>query len=95
MTKVKANTVTATGRVTDKRIVVLQAGWVFIGDYHAAEDSKPAYLTDASNIRIWGTTAGLGEIAMKGPTPSTVLDPVGIVLLDTPANILFTIPCDV
>lgn len=79
----------------DKRIVVLQAGWVFIGQYHAATAATPAYLTDAHNIRVWGTTAGLGEIAMKGPTKETVLDPVGIVLLDTPTNILFTIPCDV
>ena len=79
----------------DKRIVVLQAGWVFIGQYHAAVGTKPAHLTDANNIRVWGTTAGLGEIAIKGPTKDTVLDPVGIVLLDTPTSILFTIPCEV
>ena len=78
----------------DKRIVVLQAGWVFIGNYYPAYGAKPAYLTEAHNIRIWGTTAGLGEIALKGPTSNTVLDPVGIVLLDTPAAILFTIPCE-
>jgi hypothetical protein len=78
----------------NKRIVVLQAGWVFIGNYHAATDTKPAYITDAYNIRKWGTTTGLGEIALNGPTKDTVLDPCGIVLLDTPANVLFTIPCE-
>ena len=86
---------TKVSTTNDKRIVVLQAGWVFIGQYHAATATKPAYLTDANNIRVWGTTAGLGEIAMKGPTSSTILDPVGIVLLDTPTSILFTIPCEV
>ena len=77
----------------DKRIVVIQSGWVFIGNYHAATPEKPAHLTEASNIRSWGTTAGLGEIALHGPTKNTVLHPVGIVLLDSPANILFTIQC--
>ena len=84
---------TKVNTTNDKRIVVLQAGWVFIGQYHAAAGTKPAYLTDAHNIRVWGTTAGLGEIALNGPTSSTVLDPCGIVLLDSPNNILFTIPC--
>ena len=81
----------------NKRIVVLQAGWVFIGNYHAATpepNAKPAYITEAFNIRVWGTTAGLGEIALNGPTKDTALDPCGIVLLDTPANVLFTIPCE-
>lgn len=87
MTKPTTNT------TTDKRIVVLTNAWVFIGNYHPAAGVKPAYLTDASCVRVWGTTAGLGEIAMKGPTPNTVLDPCGIVLLDSPTNILFTIPC--
>jgi hypothetical protein len=31
-------------------------------------------LHNASNIRRWGTTKGLGEIALGGPTKDTVLD---------------------
>ena len=81
-------------QTTDKRIVVLLSGWVFIGEYHAATPDRPAHLTDAANIRTWGTKAGLGEIALKGPTESTVLDPVGIVLFDCPGSVLFTIPCE-
>jgi hypothetical protein len=84
-----------TSKTKDKRIVVLHAGWVFIGNYHAATATKPAHLTDASNIRAWGTVAGLGEIALRGPTKTTVLDPVGIVLLDYPGSVLYTIPCEI
>ena len=79
--------------MSNKTIVVLQAGWVFIGVLHPAKDGKHAFLTEASNIRKWGTTAGLGQIALTGPTENTVLDPCGIVVLDAPQNVLFTIPC--
>ena len=78
----------------DKRIVVLLAGWVFIGDYHPAAGANPAYLTEASNVRKWGTTAGLGELALTGPTRSTVLDPCGVLVLDNPGAVLYTIRCD-
>lgn len=77
----------------DTRIVALSERWVFIGTYHAATDKTPAYLSDASCIREWGTSAGLGEIAMTGPTPKTKLDPCGILVLDNPAAILFTLRC--
>jgi len=77
----------------EKKIVVLTSGWVFIGVWHAAEGTKTAFLTDASNVRAWGTTAGLGELALKGPTDKTVLDPCGIVVFDNPAAVLFTHPC--
>ena len=77
----------------NKRIVVLQAGWVFIGEYHSATDTKPAYLSDASCVRRWGTTAGLGELALNGPTKMTALDPCGILVLDNPQAVLYTIRC--
>ncbi len=56
-----------------KQIVVLQRGWVIVGDVSQEGD----YLTidNASVIRIWGTTKGLGEIAEGGPTDETKLDP--------------------
>lgn len=76
-----------------QHIVVLQAGFVFIGVWHPATKTTPAYITDAANIRKWGTTAGLGEIALHGPTKDTVLDPCGTVVLDSPQALLFTIPC--
>ena len=76
-----------------KVIVALSERWVFIGQYHAATTTAPAYLSDASCVRAWGTTQGLGEIALKGPTKSTVLDPCGVLLLDNAKAVLFSIPC--
>jgi hypothetical protein len=58
------------------RIVVLQRGWVAVGnlDRSSAPQLK---LTDAKIIRRWGTTNGLGQLAENGPTSNTVLDPAG------------------
>ena len=78
-----------------KAIVVVEAGWVLIGEYVAAEGGKPAHMTDAAVIRRWGTTAGLGQIALTGPTNETILDPCGMVVFDNPQAILFVIKCSV
>lgn len=77
---------------TDRRIIALSERWVFIGDYHAATDTTPAHLTDASCIRTWGTTAGLGEIALRGPTAVTVLDPCGTLVIEQ-QNVIFSLLC--
>lgn len=68
-----------------KKIVVLSNGWNLIGNYHP-EDLK---LTQASVIRVWGTTRGLGQIALEGPTSETILDPCGTVLLSESAILFF------
>ena len=62
-----------------KIIIALTSGFVFIGEdvTHPAHTSSRVYLKDASCIRRWGTTQGLGQIALSGPTKDTVLDPVG------------------
>lgn len=39
---------------TTKQIVVLNRGWVVVGNY--SEDGDNCTLTDASVIRVWGTT---------------------------------------
>jgi hypothetical protein len=84
---------TTTPTALDRRIVALSDRWVFIGYYHAATSTGPAYLSEASCIREWGTSAGLGEIALTGPTPKTKLDPCGILVLDNPASVIFSIRC--
>lgn len=56
-----------------KQIVILQRGWVAIGDYSVDKNGE-CQLTDAAIIRAWGTTKGLGEIAEDGPTSSTKID---------------------
>ncbi len=60
----------------DIRILVLQRGWVVVGNY--SESGDECVLTDASVIRRWGTSKGLGEL-VNGPLESTVLDPCGAV----------------
>ena len=54
------------------RIVVLQRGWCVVGRFE--RNGSDCKLKDASVIRSWGTTHGLGEIAANGPTASTKLD---------------------
>jgi hypothetical protein len=58
-------------------IVVLDRGFVYIGN--VTHDGEWCVITDAKNIRTWGTTKGLGELATCGPTSKTVLDVVGVV----------------
>jgi hypothetical protein len=55
------------------RIVVLQRGWVVLGRVRRTTGDE-IEITDASTIRRWGTTAGLGQLASQGKQPNTVLD---------------------
>jgi len=57
----------------DIKIVVLQRGWALIGRYN--RNGERCSLTDASVIRAWGTTKGLGQLAKEGPQSNTKLDP--------------------
>lgn len=57
----------------DIKIIVLQRGWVLVGKL--VKDGTKCKLQNASVIRNWGTTKGLGELAEKGPQTSTKLDP--------------------
>src|ERR1700682_6498706 len=57
---------------TKKQIVILNRGWVVIGEY--SEKGDECTLTNASVIRKWGTTNGIGELAEKGKLADTVLD---------------------
>ena len=58
-------------------IVVLDRGFVYVGDVESEGDTL--VISGAKNIRYWGTTKGLGELALGGPTPNTKLDEVGTV----------------
>ena len=74
------------------RIVIAQAGWVFVGEYEYSEKLDTVFLSSASCIRVWGTTAGLGELALKGKTPKTVLDFMGEVQIPN-NSIISTLRC--
>jgi hypothetical protein len=77
----------------EKRIVIVQAGWVFVGNYEFDKELNCVRLTDASCVRVWGTTAGLGQLALKGKQKETVLDFAGVV--DVPlGSVVATLLCD-
>lgn len=58
------------------KIAILQRGWVFVGRY--SKEGTDCKLENASCIRQWGTTKGLGEL-VSGPTKTTLLDASGTV----------------
>ncbi len=58
-------------------IVVADRGFVFAGDVNISDDW--CIITDCKNVRRWGTTGGLGELAEKGPLENTKLDDYGTV----------------
>lgn len=60
----------------DIKIVVLDRGFVYVGQ--VKEEGDFLVIRNAKNIRIWGTTKGLGEL-VGGPLTNTKLDPVGTV----------------
>lgn len=69
---------TITGNI---KIVILQRGWIMVGYFE--RNGSDCKLSKASVIRSWGTTKGLGEIAVDGPTSNTELDPCnGLVEFD-------------
>jgi hypothetical protein len=75
-----------------KYILILQRGWVVVGDL-AYDGPDMVRLANASVIRKWGTTKGLGQLALEGPLPGTVLDLCGSVEAH-PLAIVARIPCE-
>jgi len=65
----------------DIKIVILQRGWVMVGRFE--RNGSDCKLHDSYNVRRWGTSEGLGELAHKGKLPETMLDKnYGIVEFD-------------
>jgi hypothetical protein len=56
------------------QIVVMDRGFVYVG--FTKTDADWCYITQAKNIRQWGTTKGLGEL-VNGPLAGTKLDDTG------------------
>lgn len=73
------------------KIVVLDRGWVYVGNVIHSSDFVT--ITNARNVRRWGTSKGLGELAAKGPQRNTQLDPAGTVRAPMRALIML-IDCD-
>ena len=58
-------------------VVVVDRGFVYVGNVEV--DEQWCIITDARNIRYWGTKSGLGQLVLDGPQPDTKLDPCGTV----------------
>lgn len=58
-------------------IVIADRGFVYVGQTEILQEW--CVIKAARNIRKWGTTCGLGQLALEGPRDNTVLDPVGVV----------------
>jgi hypothetical protein len=69
---VRADTLAATEG--DIKIIVADRGFVYVG--YCEEQENFVRLTHAKNIRVWGTTNGLGEL-VSGPLANTKMDAVG------------------
>jgi len=75
----------------DIKIVVLQRGHVLVGILE--KEGSQCRLHNASVIRKWGTSKGLGEIAQDGPKSGTKLDKCnGTVEFDY-LTVIFAITC--
>lgn len=72
---VRADSVRA--EIGDLRLIVADRGWVFVGRCEDHDDGSVT-IRNARNIRQWGTTKGLGELA-AGPTANTLHDAYGTV----------------
>lgn len=73
------------------QIAVLDRGWVYVGRCTLVDGML--VIDGAFNIRRWGTEAGLGELAARGPQPNTRLDSAGTVRAPVSA-LVHLIDCD-
>lgn len=69
-----------------KQIVVVDNGFVYVGD--CFWDGDFLMINNARNIRVWGTTKGLGEL-VNGPTKNTTHDFAGTCLVPKSRVCLF------
>ena len=79
-------------KAVKQQIVVVQAGWVFVGE--PSYDGDHLVLNNCKNIRVWGTKSGLGELALHGKQSETVLDDYGVMRVPKIA-VLALIDCQV
>ncbi len=76
---------------SDIKIVILQRGWIMIGRYKKEGDTVT--LENAYTIRSWGTSKGLGQLALEGKQTNTKLDKAGHVECHI-LTVVATLNCD-
>lgn len=75
--------------IAGQHIVVLDRGFVYVGNVRINGDFL--HITDAKNVRHWGTKNGLGELR-NGPLKETKLDEIGDVIAPMRA-LIHLVPC--
>lgn len=75
------------------RIYVMDRGWVLVGIPRDGKDKVFVTLDNCHVVRRWGTTKGLGELAMKGPTKDTIMDREGDDIEVNRLMVHHSIPC--
>lgn len=73
------------------QIILAERGWVYVG--RVSREGDQVVIRDCQNIRRWGTTRGLGELAAAGPRNQTQLDHYGTVRIHVLA-VCGAIECD-
>ena len=73
------------------QLAILDRGFIYVG--HVKTDSDWCVISEARNVRRWGTKEGLGELAIKGPLPDTLLDDTGTVRAPM-KSLIALIACD-
>ena len=74
-----------------KQIIVVDKGFVFVGELESDGDFYS--LKTGFCIRRWGTTKGLGQLAMEGPLSGTILEPADNTKFPK-ERLIFTIDCE-
>ena len=74
-------------------IFVCERGFVIVGRI-ASEDTLTITLNDVAVVRRWGTTRGLGQLAMEGPLLETILEPEPDGTTQGRMSVYRQIPCD-
>jgi hypothetical protein len=74
-------------------IAILNRGYVYLGRMERKGDEL--LLHECKNVRKWGTTKGLGQLAIEGPQENTVLDECGSSPTITPwQNVVTILYCE-
>ena len=72
------------------QIAVLTNGFVYVG--HITHRGGYVNIEYAKNIRRWGTTRGLGQLAIQGVQKNTILDETGTVRVPL-HSLIFILDC--
>jgi hypothetical protein len=73
------------------KIVILQRGWVVVGKYY--QTGSQCKIEKGYVIRRWGTTEGLGQLAVCGPLTDTKLEATPTISFHE-LTVIATIDCE-